>query len=127
MEYEEREKKRNDRVVFICIGILFLMAALCFGISYLYEQAEKPKADEIKVPFSADDLEGDNYEQVVTDLENAGFSEITVKEQEDLITGFITKEGSVEKVSINGDSDFEEGDVFPEEAKVVIIYHTFKD
>lgn len=127
MEYEDREKKRNDRAVFICMGILFLIAVLCFSISYLYEQAEKPKANEVKVPFSADDLEGNNYEQVLSDLENVGFIEITVKEQKDLVTGFIKKDGSVEKVSINGDSDFDEGDVFPEEAKVVIIYHTFKD
>ena len=34
---------------------------------------------------------------------------------------------SVEKVSINGDSDFEEGDIFSEEAAVVVIYHTFED
>lgn len=127
MEYEDREKRRNDKVVFICMGILILMAVLCLGISYLYEQAEKPKADEVKVPFSADDLEGNNFEQVVADLEDVGFIEITVKEQNDLVIGLITKEGSVEKVSINGDSDFDEGDVFPEDAKVVITYHTFKD
>lgn len=127
MEYEEREKKRNDRAVFICMGILFLMGMLCFGIAYIFEQAEKPNANEVKVPFSVEDLEGDNYEQAVLDLENVGFTEITVNEQKDLITGFITKDGSVEKVSINGDSDFDEGDIFPKEAKVVITYHTFKD
>ena len=52
---------------------------------------------------------------------------ITTKENKDLVTGFITKDGSVEKVSINGDSDFEEGDIFPEEAAVVVTYHTFGD
>ena len=35
MEYEEREKKRNDKTAFACIGILFLISALCFGISFL--------------------------------------------------------------------------------------------
>ena len=33
----------------------------------------------------------------------------------------------VEKVSINGGSDFEEGDIFSEEAAVVVTYHTFED
>lgn len=127
LEYEEREKKRNDRVVFICIGILFLIAAICFGISRFYEEAGKPDVNEVQVPFSSKDLKGENYEQVIIDLENAGFIEITTKENKDLVTGFITKDGSVEKVSINGDSDFEEGDIFPEEAAVVVTYHTFED
>lgn len=60
-------------------------------------------------------------------MENAGFIEITTKENKDLATGFITKDESVEKVSINGDSDFEEGDIFQEEAAVVVTYHTFDD
>ena len=127
LEYEEREKKRNDRVVFFCIGILFLIAAICFGISRFYEEAGKPDVNEVQVPFSSKDLKGENYEQVIIDLENAGFIEITTKENKDLVTGFITKDGSVEKVSINGDSDFEEGDIFPEEAAVVVTYHTFGD
>lgn len=127
LEYEEREKKRNDRAVFICIGILFLIAVLCFGISRFYEEVGKLDANEVQVPFSSKDLEGENYEQVIIDLENTGFTEITTKENKDLVIGFITKDGSVEKVSINGDSDFEEGDIFPKDASIVIIYHTFED
>lgn len=78
-------------------------------------------------PLPSKDLKGENYEQVIIDLENAGFMEITTKEDKDLVTGFITKDGSAEKVLINGDSDFEEGDIFPEEAAVVVTYHTYKD
>ena len=126
-EYEEREKKRNDRVAFACMGILFLIAAMCFGISRFYEEAGKPNANEVQVPFSSKDLKGENYEQTIIELENAGFVEITTQENKDLVTGFITKDGSVEKVSINGNFNFEEGDIFPEEAAVVVTYHTFKD
>lgn len=53
--------------------------------------------------------------------------ECGVKRQEDLVTGWITKDGEVYKVSIDGDSDFDEGDIFPEDAEVVVTYHTFKD
>lgn len=104
-----------------------MIAAICFGISRFYEEAGKLDVNEVQVPFSSKDLKGENYEQVIIDLENAGFIEITTKENKDLVTGFITKDGSVEKVSINGDSDFEEGDIFPEEAAVVVTYHTFED
>ena len=127
MEYEDREKRRNDRSLFYIMGMFILLALFCFGMSYFWEQATMPAVDEVKLPFSASDLKGENYEQVVADLENAGFSDITVTKQEDLITGFLTKEGSVEKVSINGDSDYDKGDIFPEKAKVIVIYHTFKE
>ena len=40
---------------------------------------------------------------------------------------FVTKDGEVYKVSIDGDSDFDEGDIFPEDAEVVVTYHTFKN
>lgn len=106
---------------------MFLIAAICFGISRFYEEAGKPDENEVQVPFPSKDLKGENYEQVIIDLENAGFVEITTKKNTDLVTGFITKDGSVEKVSINGDSDFEEGDIFSEEAAVVVTYHTFED
>ena len=124
LEYEEREKKRNDRVVFICIGILFLVAAICFGISRFYEEVGKADVNELQVPFSSKDLKGENYEQVIIDLENAGFIEITTKENNDLVTGFITKDGSVEKVSINGDSDFEERYIFRK--KLQLLLHTIR-
>lgn len=127
MEYEDREKRRNDRSSFYIMGMFILLALFCFGMSYFWEQATMPAVDEVKLPFSASDLKGENYEQVVADLENAGFSDITVTKQEDLITGFLTKEGSVEKVSINGDSDYDKGDIFPEKAKVIVIYHTFEE
>ena len=127
MEYEDKEKKRNDKIVFICLGLLMLIMLFSFGMARYYEEVAKPDEDEICIPFSSNDLEGENFELVISDLENAGFSDIVTKTQADLITGFITKEGAVESVSINGDSDFDEDDIFPEDAKVVVVYHTFGD
>lgn len=127
MEYEDNEKKRNDKTVFLCIGLLMLLAMFCFGMAHYYEEAAKPDENEICIPFSANDLEGENFELVVSDLENAGFSNISTKTQADLVIGFLTKEGTVESVSINGDSDFDENDIFPKDAKVVVVYHTFPD
>lgn len=127
MEYEDKEKKRTDKIVFLCMGLLMLIALFSFGMARYYEEAAKPDENEICIPFSSNDLEGENFELVISDLENAGFSDIATKTQADLVIGFITKERSVESVSINGDSDFDEGDIFPEDAKVVVIYHTFGD
>ena len=73
------------------------------------------------------DYKGEQYEEVVQELEDLGFDNIETAQKKDLFTVWITKYGEVYKVSINGDSDFDEGDIFPEEAEVVVTYHTFKD
>ena len=71
MEYEDKEKKRNDKTVFLCIGLLMLGALFSFGMARYYEEAAKPDEDEICIPFSLNDLEGENFELVIYDLENA--------------------------------------------------------
>ena len=82
--------------------------------------AEKPDDDEIKMPCSISDYKGENYEEVIKELENLGFYDIETSAKKDLITGWITKDGSVDKISIDGDNNFEEGDIFPEDAEVVV-------
>lgn len=127
LEYEERINKHNDKVVLLVMGILFLVAFLCFGIGMLFEYIEKPKENEIAIPTSSNAYEGDNYEQVLAELENIGFTNIETKENPDLITGWISNEGDVDRVSIDGDYNFDEGDKFSKDAKVIITYHTFKN
>lgn len=83
--------------------------------------------NEIKLTTSAKELKKENFFDVETRLKKEGFENIELKEDPDLVTGWITKEGDVEKVSINGVTDFETGDVFDKDAKVVIIYHVFPE
>lgn len=80
---------------------------------------------EIRVPDSADELEGENYEDVVTRFQTAGFTNITTEPIEDLIFGWLTSDGEVEEVSINGRTSFGASASFAPDAKVVIRYHTF--
>lgn len=44
---------------------------------------------------------------------------------EDLITGCLTEDGSVEKVTIDGKEDFESGEVYSKDIPIDITYHTF--
>ena len=126
LAYKEREDRRNNNVFFICIGFLFLIMIVCFGLAEGSEQKNKPKEDEIEVPFSAEELEGKNYEVVISDLENAGFTNVKEKQIKDIVVGLVKKDGEVEQVSVNGDSDFTSGTIFPDDAKVVVVYHTPK-
>lgn len=61
---------------------------------------------KIRVPKSASECKGKDYLDVKALFESAGFTNVNVRAIEDLVTGWITKDGSVERVSINGDDDF---------------------
>ncbi len=81
---------------------------------------------EINLPISSRKATEKNYEDLNKMLENAGFVNITLKPEYDLITGWITKDGSVESVTINGDDSFSTLDSYRPDAEIIIVYHTFK-
>lgn len=81
--------------------------------------------NRIKVTEYSSDLKGKDYKDVMTLLQAAGFTNIEVELLDDLITGWLTKDGEVEKVSINGVTEFSSSSKYPEDAKIVITYHTF--
>lgn len=78
--------------------------------------------DEVKAPDSALNFIYKDYKDVKDSLSSAGFTNISTNIQYDIIFGW-TKEGEVAKVSIDGDSDFDKGNVFNKDAEVVITYH----
>lgn len=106
------------------IGKLFLVG---LGIMLLTACSTNSTVEKkIKAPSDAEDLIGENYKSVISDLKDAGFTTIKTKKVEDLITGWLTKDGDIEKISINGISDFSKGDKFSRKAKISIRYHTFE-
>ena len=127
LEYKEREEKRNNLSIFICFALMILMVFFCLGMSFYYEQKSMPNENEIKIPVDVKTFKGEDYQQVIQELEDIGFENVESITIKDLVTGWITRDGEVEKVSINGDTEFEEGDIFPKNATVVVTYHTFKE
>ena len=83
--------------------------------------------NSIKVPDSAQNFEGENYKDVVKILEDAGYTNVKTEVIDDLVTGWLTKEDSVERVSIDGHTDFNKGDKFAKDAEIVVTYHTFPE
>lgn len=79
----------------------------------------------LKVETSSDNLVKENYQTVTSDLKTTGFTNIKTVVLEDLITGWITKDGQVKQIDINGKTDFDSGTTFPKDSKIVITYHTF--
>lgn len=98
----------------------------CFALFSLSACGVDSESD-LQTPSSAKDFEGEDYKNVMIQLKDAGFANIETEILDDLITGKITKEGEVEQVSINGETDFSEDTWFPEKAKVSIAYHSFPE
>lgn len=71
-------------------------------------------------------LIGDNYIEVYEQLSESGFDNIWFVRSDDLITGWITEDGSIYDITINGES-FSEGDVYFHGDQVIIYVNTFQN
>lgn len=90
-----------------------------------YSTETEDATNMIRIDFSSDDLEGDNYKDVLVRLEKAGFTNITAEPLGDLITGWVSDEGEVKSVAINGRTSFSSGESYPKDATIRIVYHSF--
>ena len=93
------------------------------AVETLYVEQLRDLADnEAKVTAGASDYAYENYQEVKTAFESAGFTNIKCVAVYDIVWG-LTEEESVESVSIGGNKDFKQGEIFAKDAEVVITYH----
>lgn len=78
--------------------------------------------NEIMIPSPVSEYKYMNYEESEKALRELGFTNISTKAVYDIVFG-VTTEGSVESVSINGNTEFVRGDIFASDAEIVITYH----
>lgn len=76
-------------------------------------------------PISSISISDKNYEDVEKQFKEIGFLNVEVEPIEDLITGWIIKDGQIEEVTISDSSSFSTDDLFFADALVKIKYHTF--
>ena len=103
---------------------LFLALILCFSLVGCGENSHE---GEVKTPAGSSDMEGRNYEDVITIFEENGFTNIKTEPIDDLIFGWLTKDGEVEEVSVGGKVDYSSNKWVPADTEVVIRYHTFPE
>lgn len=77
-------------------------------------------------PITSKEAKGTNYTDVVDKFKDAGFINVKTNIIYDIITGWVTDDGEVKSVTINGDEDFDTYDEYRPDAEVVITYHTYK-
>ena len=78
--------------------------------------------DEAAMPRAASSYKYENYVDVQTELSEAGFTNISFEVLYDIVIGW-AEEGEVDSVSVNGSTEFEQGDIFKKDAPIVITYH----
>lgn len=103
--------------------LLFLVIAIITVSACTAEE----NVNVLKVSRSSDQLVKENYQTVISEFETIGFTAIKTAILDDLVTGWLTKDGSVEKVEINGKTEFSANTSFPKDAQIVITYHTFPE
>lgn len=94
----------------------------------LLEAIEEKQAEDegkIVVNFTQEDFTGQGYKDVMKKLQQQGFTNIHLESIDDLITGWLTKDGEVEEVTINGRTDYKETSYYSPDVEIVIKYHTY--
>ncbi len=103
---------------------LFIVLIICFSFSAC---EETDHSNDCHAPASNSELEGKIYTDVIKQFEESGFSNITTEKIDDLITGWLTKDGEIEEVIIDGNASFSTDTWYSKDSKVIIKYHTFPE
>ena len=77
-------------------------------------------------PLTSKEAKGMNYLDVLEEFENVGFINISTIVEYDIVTGWLTDDGEVKSVTINGEKKFDSYDKYRLDAEVVVTYHTLK-
>lgn len=104
-----------------------LLMSIILCIIFVSCSSEDNHDGEAKIPSSSSAMSGENYEDVIKIFEDAGFTNVKIEKIEDLITGWLTKDGEVEEVSVGGNVDYSEDKWVLADTEVIIKYHTFAD
>ena len=108
--------KRIASLIILCI--LTITLAGCGGNKH---------EGEAKTPSESSIQKGRDYQDVIDDFKGQGFTNIQTEVLDDLVTGWMVKDGEVESVSVDGDEGYSSDSWYQNDVEVVITYHTFPD
>lgn len=104
--------------------VFFLVICLVASLSGCGDQTDH--TGEAKIPLAPSMMEGKDYTEVLEKFEESGFTNVSTEQIDDLITGWLTHEGEVEEVLIDGSADFSSGDWIPADTAILVRYHVFE-
>lgn len=106
--------KKSVNLIIVCILAITLVG--CGGNNH---------EGEAKTPSGSSAQEGRAYQDVIDEFEGQGFTNIKTEVLDDLVTGWLVKDGEVESVSVDGDEDYSADEWYPNDVEVVVSYHAF--
>lgn len=83
--------------------------AACMAIVMIFTIAgcsSEGHEGEAKTPSGSSIQKGKDYQKVVDEFESSGFTNIKLEKLDDLVTGWLTKDGEAESVSVDGDTGY---------------------
>ena len=126
-------KKFVQGEIIALMGLGSIVAgALIAEFTFLAKQDNKKKtihiltSDETQITEDMTRCKEKNYNAIAALFRSAGFSNVQAVAMKDLNFFTARRNGQVESVSINGSTDFDEGDIFRKNSRVVITYHSTK-
>ena len=85
----------------------------------------QPMDGQVKISVAPKELKGRNYEEVLSMLQEIGFTNVTASPLGDLKKGWLYNEGEVKEVSIAGSKKFSANDIFNSDIEIIVFYHSF--
>ena len=104
-----------------------ILISIISGIILIACENSSEHTGEAKTPSGSSVMNGQDYQSVVEEFEENGFTNIKLEKIEDLITGWLIEDGEVEDVSVGGDFDYSADKWVPNDTEVIIRYHTFPE
>lgn len=77
----------------------------------------------IRFPKSFEPFSDSNYEVVYSQLQNAGFTNVSCVNLHDLTLGILTKPGKIDKITVNGNEIMSGGRIYLPNTPITITYH----
>jgi hypothetical protein len=107
------------------IAVGFVLAMMLSVTACSGTETAHLQANQVRMPASSGDLEGEMYTDVVSTLKTAGFTNIETNALGDLITGWLSKPDEVDEVEISGMTTFDKDEILQRDVKIVVNYHSF--
>lgn len=121
---EKEIQHKKYQKIFMIVGVtIAIVAFVCIGIF----SSSKENSNELSLPIESENINQKNYKVIVSQLEDTGFTNVKTEKIEDLINGWLIKDGQIESVSIQGKTEFQKGQKIPKNARITVTYHTFKE
>lgn len=125
---EEKIERYRSEIKMVSLGykLIGFLVIIMFALVMVHVIKDAIEIGSRTEPYvstlsSSFEYKWDNYLEVVEDLENAGFKNITTVDLDD--ASLFKKEDTVSKVTINGEESFSKDQEFPESSEVIVYYH----